>query len=61
MIMSNQLIENKKKDNRKLETINTKKNIIETSFILTPSLGDLYWIGNAKVKVEKEIINADNE
>tara|TARA_B100001250_G_C19058440_1_gene468956 strand:- start:102 stop:224 length:123 start_codon:yes stop_codon:yes gene_type:complete len=40
--MSNQLIENKKKDKRKLETINIKKNIIETSFILTPSLGDLY-------------------
>tara|TARA_B100001758_G_C18091134_1_gene443393 strand:- start:363 stop:491 length:129 start_codon:yes stop_codon:yes gene_type:complete len=42
MIMSNQLIENKKKDNKKLETIKTKKNIKETNFILTPSLDDLY-------------------
>ena len=40
--MSNQFIENKKKDNRKLETIDTKKNIKETSFILTPILDDLY-------------------
>lgn len=59
--MSNQLIENKKNDNKKLDTIKTKKNIKETNFILTPNLDDLYSIGNAKVKVEKEIINAENE
>ena len=58
--MSNQLIENNKNDNKKLDTINTKKNIKDSNFIFTPNLDELKSIGNVKVKVEKEIKNAEN-